>query len=255
RIPFGLAAGLALAGLAAGLASCQETEEDTSQVGTGSPAASANAAPAGTFTPPASPTPVARTPGAGETLWRWANVTLIVRGDSGIVVSRYVAPAQRLPPNGGPEMDLILDDSQVGIDASSGRILYEAVAANHKEVFDATLATVSVDSADPASLPWPHTEETGIALERHTWGLISYIEPPPDAGIVVMTGIGDCLGQPDCEAVDSRFIEILTANSLVTVTVKNGMLSSDTSAVVGTEKALFDRYLEVVVLCDSSTGC
>jgi hypothetical protein len=53
RFPAGFAAGLVLLALAGGLASCQDTEEETSQVATEGPTASPTAA-----TPSASPTPL-----------------------------------------------------------------------------------------------------------------------------------------------------------------------------------------------------
>ena len=190
------------------------------------------------------------TPGPGMTLWRWGNVTVVVDDKSEIGVSRYIAPPQRNPPDGGPEIDLILGDSQVGVNAITGAVLYTAVSKEDQALFDEVLSSISVGSADAGTLPWPYTGEPPAASHRLQWGKISYIEPPPDSGVAVVGTIGDCV-EVNCAGLDNKFIQVSNGNFTVFVTVRDGNLSSDVPAVPPSAQSAISRYLETVVLCIS----
>jgi hypothetical protein len=230
-------------------------EEVVQQAATATPGADVVGTPVSTATPFAgSPTPARRTPSAGETLWRWGNVTILIREDSGISVSRYVAPPQRNPPDGGPEMDLILGDSQVGINAVIGSINFSAVGEAHKSIFDEALATLEVDPADTLAMDWPPSE--GLSPDSPTlqWGRIKYTEPPPDTGVVVVGTIGDC-SSTDCANIDNRFIQISTGSFTTFVTVRDGQLTSDVLAAPEGAQAALARYIKTMVLCGSEEPC
>jgi hypothetical protein len=216
---------LALLALSFMLASCEDTEEDTSQAATEGPTAEATK-------------PQEQTPGPGATLWRWGNVTVIVPDDSGIAVSRYIAPPQRLPPNGGPEIDLIRGDSQVGINGTTGAVTYKQVQAEDIADFDGAIATIRVAETNSSSLlAWPFGSEQPTDLKRQQGNLL-YWEPDPASGVVSYYSCGAGPNAGGC------VIGIENSRSRRAIDVDTGEVVVDSVAPEDAEA--FDRWTQTV---------
>jgi hypothetical protein len=215
--------------LALMLASCDRTEEDTSQATTEGPTETVETKPTDVPVPP------------GFTLWRWGNTTILVDDSLGIAVSRYLAPPQRLPPSGGPEIDLIRGNSQVGINGTTGEISYRAVEAADDPDFDAVLKTISVEHGQRLqSLPWPYSEET-LGIQQVKQEQISYWEPDPASGLVVRPG---CSDSPTSGGVCYVLIE--NSRSRRAIDTETGAILPGFERVVTEDAESFDRWTHSV---------
>jgi hypothetical protein len=101
---------------AVGLASCQERGEEPSQ------AATTNAAPA------------PRTPGPGETLWRWGNVTLVMPDGSNL--RYYIEPT----PDGAPGIRIEKGDPGGGQDPVSVFLSTHGMAPSNTAAYSRGIA-------------------------------------------------------------------------------------------------------------------
>jgi hypothetical protein len=241
--PLWALAGVALVGIAGVtgvvIVASQSGEEEAVQgLETASPSASAapSPVPSASSTATSSSTPPPRTPGEGETLWRWANVTIVVPDDSQISVGR-----------GGSLIELGLGDtSYLAINGSDGVVLDDRVQPSDRAAFDEVLKTIAVASLDPATAPWPYNGEPPPALQKDRAGNLIYLHPDPAAGIAVTFGIS--------EGGIGEFIEVSNGRSLMFIQAKTGELLGG-QRLEPQDEAVFEKYLNSIVTCTDTTKC
>lgn len=247
--------GIALLGTAGAIgavvvASPGGEEEVVQQVATATATASATSEPSATASvsspsPSLAPssTPV-RTPGAGETLYRWANLELLIPDGSGIVAgpgAAAVALAGRDFVLGKVEPQDSRVTSTLVLDGDSGAIIEEHVRDQHRAELDRVLATLKVGPFDRTSAPWPYIGEPPTNSSRENGGGFSYIRPSPATGLYVGGGIGDPGG---------AFIDIRNERSVAFVQRKpvTGELILYSDMVIAEDKPIFERWLATVEL-------
>ena len=206
--------------------------------------------------PPAPPaTSVAEvTPGAGVTLWRWVNVTVLVPEGSDVTVGRGSVDTS-MRPNGGPGMDLTINHdgdidkvSYVVIDAVTGEVLYEQVAPEDRTSIYGILATMSVSPIDRAIAPWPHNGDGPDESLRESPGQITFFHPSPETGLKVYTTLNDPGGIGVTLSNGSSSVGAYVDPVLNTLVVtRHGVLPEDSVA--------FDRWLSAVKLCTGDPMC
>jgi hypothetical protein len=251
RLPLrGLVAGLTLLSLAVALAACQETAEAPSPLETkeasATPTASPNETPAASVA--ATATQPARTPGPGETLWRWGNVTLLI--PAGFESWVTTEPG----PEGTP--GVLLRDTEfvpgdqtyVLIDAENGAILKNEVREKDSKIISMLLSTLTVAPIDAASAGWPYDDDAPPLAERATAAGLSYLEPLPETGFHVYQGIGD----PFCPFVGLRS----AASTVVTyIDPESNSLTVDLSRVNAVDRDAIERWVATVKICGSEAQC
>jgi hypothetical protein len=249
----GLFAALILTALAVMLASCERTEEDTSQAATEGPDASV--APTADATPTAieilepTTTPTSRTPGAGETLYRWVNLEILIPDDSGI----NAGPGGNLYPDSPPRFVIGKVDpedsrivSSVVLDSETGNIVEEEVLDQHREDIDRVLTTLRVVPFDLTMAPWPYNGEPTLELARRTEGGLTYIQPSPASGLYMGFGVADPGGS---------FIDIRNERSMAFIQFRHDGPVYDTSQVHEEDKAVFDRWFASIKQCGEDPAC
>lgn len=189
-----------------------------------------------TAAPSATPAPSAP-PDEKTTLWRWVNVTIVVP-QTGFSVLRSFSNVVR--PGGAPTIEIFRTDtsgvpidSGIFIDATTGEILLDRAAAAHKADFETLAATISV--SEPVNLPWPYAEEEP-AGPRFSEGKISYLEPPPAAGLIVTGGAGIS------SAGGSTFLVIENTRSHRFIDPDTGNVQTYNEQVAPEDAAAFDRW-------------
>ncbi len=175
--------------------------------------------PVGTAVP--TPTLPALTPGPGVTLWRWANVSVLIPDDAEISVGRTTFGAVAHPPAGGPVLIMLRDGSGITIDALDGRIISSVIRdADHPD-FDEISNTIQVTPPpDLSSLPWPYDEEIPTH-EKSQQGNTRYWEPDPSTGFAVRFLIREFEGGGDeVLALENfrsrRFVDVSTGTVIGT---------------------------------------
>jgi len=248
-------AGLIVAGGTAGgaflIASPGGEEEVLQQVETATPSGEASVTPT-----PMSPSPTVspslapgRTPGPGETLYRWVNLEVIIPDGSGISAGPGAVdyPGKRLHFLIGkvdPEDSRI--SSTVVLDSETGAIVEEQVLDQHREEIDRVLATLSVSRFDRTTAPWPYNDEPTPDLVRQTDGGLSYIKPSPASGLYMGFGLADPGGY---------FIDIRNERSTAFIQFRPEGPVFDTSSVHEEDKPAFDRWLAAIKRCGTEIEC
>jgi hypothetical protein len=190
--PLWALAGVALLGVAGTATAIVATsgggEEEVVQAPSETPAAStpADESSAPTQAPAPSPAACSRPDPLpeGTELWRWADISFLLDTKTGVYPDRGFADKRELPPDGGPMVRFIRDDtSDVVIDARTGGVLREQVHEKDAPFINDTLASVCVEGPpDLKSLPWPYSDIEPDKPESAAWNLI-YWEPDPSTGI------------------------------------------------------------------------
>jgi hypothetical protein len=231
----GFAAALVLLALAAGLASCDRTEEDTSQAATDQPT-------------PVPTESAGLTPSADVTLWRWGNVTILVPNDSGIYPLRNIAGPVEHPPDGGPVINLIRgDDSGLTIDAVTGEVLWASVVDSDQKAFDAIVGTIDAGgSMDVDSLPWPYDAKEPEFSKVEREGL-RFWDPDPASGLTVSYQVGDSVSGGS----ESFIIE--SVKSRRAVDAHTGKVVEGYGQVAPEDQEAFDRWIASVELASAET--
>jgi hypothetical protein len=264
--PLWALAGLALLGTAgvAGaivIASPGGEEEVVSQVDTATPAVSASAAPSTTpeaalGTPSPAGIPV-RTPAAGETLWRWVDVTILVPDDGRFNVGQDSHPAEAGAPKSGPYLFLARvnrdgpgyePSSWVMIDAETGAILDQKVSEQDRDEVQSVLDTLVVSPLNVSTAPWPYNGQPPESLPRHTFGGLSFIAPGPETGLSVHTQINDP-GGPAVGVFNGR------TGVGVYVDAASGKLLVNTEYLPPEYEAVLMRWVEFVKICGVEVSC
>ena len=236
RIPVpGLAAAAVLLALAAALASCQGTEEDTPQVATET----------------ASPTPLTTPIVEGE-LWRWVNVTIVIPKDSDFSVNQTSDPPQARPPRGGVVLVVMKgtteSSSYVVIDAESGEVLRNYSRDEDRGEIQGVLDTLTVSPLRADVGPWPYSGELPTSLPRESFGGLSFVRPAPDSGISVHTQTNDP-GGPGLLVTNGR------SGVGVYVDQTTGKLAINTERLLPEYEAAFNRWVATVKLCGAEVSC
>jgi hypothetical protein len=251
RLPLrGLVAGLALLSLAAALAACQETEETPPPLETkeasATPTASASETPSASVA--ATATQPARTPGPGETLWRWGNVSVIVPDESGIIVRRDLAHPTN-PGDGGPMICLTVAHPDTGlysamcVDADTGAVLSREVAEVDKTSIDSAIATLRIDVAAADSLPWPYSPvrpEEGKQRQKN----VTYWEPDPAAGVTVHLVVSDFVGGT------GEFLVLQNVRSKRVVDAASGKVVITNDRIAPEDAVAFERWSESIEIAN-----
>ena len=195
--------------------------------------------PALTATTPAS-TPVASVSPQDVVTWRWVNVTVDVKADSAIQVTRYIASDLEYPPSGGPVLELFLGDSSIQLDAQSGKLIQQSVGEADKSELETTLKSLVVGSKPSVEqLPWPYA--SSARPEKTTeQGNIRYATPDPGAGIVLRFGCGDGGADAGC------WIHIGNERSRRAVNITTGETIETYDDVAPEDKTAFDRWRQSV---------
>jgi hypothetical protein len=239
--------------VALALVACQETEEEPSPTVDASTAATDTAVSAPptpvTSETPAAETTAPRTAGPGETLYRWANLEVLIPDGLGIIGS----PGAVEHP-GKPLHFLIVkvdpDDSRIAstvvLDSETGAIVEEQVLEQHRSDINRVLTTVRVAPFDRTAAPWPYNGEPTADLARETAGGIVYIEPSPDSGLYMGFGIGD----PCCQ-----FIDISNERSKAFLQFRPEGPLFDTSMVHEEDMLVFDRWFGAIRQCGADVQC
>jgi hypothetical protein len=191
----------------------------------------------------------ARTPGPGETLWRWANVTVIIPDDSGIVASPGTEALAGLKAPfilSKLNADDSLSSSFVSIDADNGAVIERKVLDSDRAAIEDVLATLTVEQFDAKQAGWPYLEQPTTDLGRRTEADVSYVPPSPDSGLYVGLGMGDPGGP---------FIDIRNGRSVAFVLIGDASLEFDTSLVLKDDLAAFQRWLGEVKRCGVEAEC
>ncbi len=193
------------------------------------------------------PTPLGLTPGPGATLWRWANVTILVPDEpKEVTVGRYFAGPELGLPESRPVVNLLVrsgpdSESQLYIDAESGLVFLNQVMEVDKYIFDGILTTLRV--GDPMSddpLPWPYgTTEPSYA--KRFQESMRFWDPDPAAGIATTFGCADSFsGGGGC------FIMIHNTRSRLAVNVSTREVMGGFGEIAAEDKDAFERWLQSV---------
>jgi hypothetical protein len=234
--PRALTAALALLALAAALAACQETEEEPppGATATGPPAADASAPATQTVGPKATPAP--RTPGPGETLYRWGNVTVIVPRDVGVSVTRLTA----FGTDDRPAVRIGRGDSVLVIDALTGALVERIVADTDRDGMENIRDTIEVTtSLALGSLPWPYGQAQPVDSKLHRGNLL-YWEPHPGSGLVVSF----LARQFENGADEVLVIENLRSQRFVSV--ETGAVIHSNDRIDQEDLAAFERWTQAI---------
>ena len=235
-------AGIALLGTAGAVGAVIGTssggeEEVVQQVETATPTKGAAKDPR--TTPTGTPRPSA---GPGETLYRWANLELLIPDGSGMAAGPGAGAISLV------NHDFVLvkgerEDSRITstvvIDGDTGAIVEEQVLEQHRQELDRVLATLRVGSFDRTNAPWPYNGEPSLDLVRERAGGVRYMRPSPSTGLYVGGGIGDPGGE---------FTSIRNERSVAFVqrTPTTGEIVLDSTLVVEEDKPVFERWLATV---------
>jgi hypothetical protein len=226
-------------------ASCGGAEQEI--ISPSSPTSSVEADPSEPPIDTPSPDPCgvpAATPVTKDTLWRWANVTVIIAAGSPVVASGTTLPTDK--PEGRRGMILAIFSegesfprSTVTIDADTAEILGQEIKPEDQEALDKVLSTLQYAPVANSDKPWPHTGDPSRDLRRERIENIVIIYPNPAADIVIGGGMA--------EGRIGSFIEIHNGRSFVFVKTSDGtILGAD--RILDEDKAAFQRYLDSILI-------
>ena len=260
--PLWVAAGVALLGIADGLAvltaACGSEEDPVRQQESATPLVSVSL-----------PVP-SLTPGPGVTLWRWVNVTVLIPDGSDITVGPqpiYLDPQGTESRQGlsfgktDPEHPEI--NSQVRVDAENGTVVSQDIREQHRAVMEMVLATLAVSALDRSTTPWPYNGEPPQNGTREVWGGMSYVRPDPATGIIVETAIGSYArgGEStpgECEILaDGKAVAIRNGRSSagIGLDATTHAPCKTLSHVLAEDLAAFERYFSDVKRCNEEIQC
>ena len=131
-------------------------------------------------------------------LVRWGNVTIELPADSDINYARLSSAPQAMARGiMGPVLYLFTrgdsDGSELMVDATTGKVVYEGVLPEERAAFDAVRTTVEVAAKDVAAepdAPWPYGSKLPDT-PRPRFANLSWAEPDPASGISVQFGTAD----------------------------------------------------------------
>ena len=157
---------------------------------------------------------------------------------------RLPAPPQPPPVEGfsGPDL-LAAGESHVRINALTGdvqRELYRTAA--DEELLRGIASTARVAPLDPATAPWPYTDETQVPIERFKTGNIEYRHPDPGAGLRITS----LYGRPTIPREDISFLILANCRSRMWIGTTTGKDSEEMSDVHADDQAAFQRFLDDV---------
>lgn len=153
---------------------------------------------------------------------------------------RLAGPPQPPPVDGfsGPDL-LAAGASHVRINALTGdvqRELYRTAA--DEELLSGIASTARVNPLDPATAPWPYTDETQIPVERFKTGNIEYRHPDPGAGI----SIRSYYGRITIPREDIGFLILDNCRSELWIGTTTAKILEEMSDVHADDQAAFQRF-------------
>ncbi len=139
--------------------------------------------------------------------------------------------------------------SSVSIDPRTATVLEERYSSPaHEGLLRAVINTVRIEPLDPATAPWPYTDETQVPAKQHQGGAFSYRLPDPGSGLV-MSGM-----YADGEGWGSESIRVANCRSFVLMTwgfgagAEPGPGLTITRDVHPEDEAAFETFLDAVVV-------
>ena len=139
------------------------------------------------------------------------------QGRDVVVVGRAIEPTETGDLEPSLEVKLIVpsvgDPSSVSIDPTTATVLEERYSSPaHEALLSPVLETVRFEPLDPATAPWPYTDETQIPVERQRTGAAGYRLPDPASGIVLskIYGEGDGWSSEGLKAANCRSVVLMT---------------------------------------------
>lgn len=230
-------------------AGCDDDPEEAVPAETSASTATQASPSVAPFASESSSATAAASPGTGETLWRWGNVTIVIPNDSGIIVNPggdALAGLRAPLALSKLSSDDSFNSSLVWIDPDDGRVIEEDVLTQDRAAFDSVLATITVSPLDVKTAGWPYKEQPTTDLTRRSEGALSYISPSPDSGLYVAMGVSDPGGP---------FIKIFNQQSAAFALLQDDSLVFDTSLVVEADMPVFKLWLAEVKPCDAEIEC
>ncbi|MCH8050682.1 MAG: hypothetical protein IIC86_01555 [Chloroflexi bacterium] len=143
-----------------------------------------------------------------------------------------------VPGASGPDL-LATGDSHVRINALTGGVLREVYrTAADEELLSGIASTARVDPLDPATAPWPYTDEAQLPVKRFETGNIEYRHPDPGAGI----RISSYYGRITIPREDIGFLILDNCRSRSWIGTTTGKVLDEMSDVHADDQAAFQRF-------------
>ena len=125
-------------------------------------------------------------PSTSGGVYRWRRLSIELPEDSGLQLTRgFPIPEFResfvieiFVPEPGVE-----NTPTLTIDADTGEVLIDTLSGSDPAVASDIIASIALTDELPEV--WPYVDADPADLARSSWGAISFVDPPPEAGVVV----------------------------------------------------------------------
>jgi hypothetical protein len=153
-------------------------------------------------------------------------------------------PGTKTSPVSEAEPDLLAaQESHVWINGLTGdvqRAFYKTAA--NEELLSGIVSTARVNPLDPATAPWPYTDEAQVPIQRVKAGNIEYRWPDPGAGL----GIHKLYSRATVPRDDLSFLILDNCRSRWYIGTTTGKVLEEMSNVHADDQAAFQRFLDDV---------
>ncbi len=233
-----VAAAFTLLTLAAGLTSCGQTEEDTSQAATDRPTNEPGTTSLSTSTPEPSLSPVPTATPIEGTAYRWANVVLIVPSSSDVSVGRWTTGFD--PSRTAPVFRISAGESVIVIDSTVGEVYFKKILDPEVSLFDEIIASIRIEPKPSVDqLPWPYSSSSPNGEKLRLQNVL-YWEPEPLSGLTATFMSADGVGW------GANYILLINERSKRTVNADTGIVNPFNDQIAAEDMEAFDRWTQAV---------